>query len=254
MSQSLERALDVIDGLRAGPRSLDSLADELNVHKTTVLRLLRSLESRGYVRRDATHHYRVGPRLFELASEVLADIDVLKVSRSHLEKLNAATGQTVHLAILDRDRAVYIDKLDGTAKLRMYSRVGLSAPLHCTAVGKALLAWAPHAAETIEALPLEAFTHNTMTSREAVEAELAHVAETGWSRDFEEHELYVNCVGAPVRNGLDEVVAAVSVSAPSFVLPREGVLEIVPQLLEAAAAISAELGYRGEHSSANRRD
>ncbi|BDZ52194.1 hypothetical protein GCM10025867_44350 [Frondihabitans sucicola] len=112
MSQSLARALQLLQALEDGPRSLDELAAGAEVHKTTVLRLLRTLEADRFVVHDEAHRYQLGSRVFELANAALSQRDVRQIARRHLELLNEATGQTVHLATREGDEVVYIDKLD----------------------------------------------------------------------------------------------------------------------------------------------
>jgi DNA-binding IclR family transcriptional regulator len=140
MSQSLSRALTILGALGEGPKSLEQLAAQLDVHKSTVLRLLRTMESERFVRHGADHRYLLASRFFELSNRALEQRDVRTLARPHLSALNAGTGQTIHLAVYESAEAVYIDKLDATQSVRMYSRVGRPAPLHCTAVGKVLVA------------------------------------------------------------------------------------------------------------------
>ena len=143
MSQSLSRALIILSALGEGPKSLEQLAIQLGVHKSTVLRLLRTMESERFVRRDAGHRYFLGSRLFELSNRALEQRDVRTLARPHLSALNSSTGQTIHLATYESGEAIYIDKFDAIQSVRMYSRVGRPAPLHCTAVGKVLVAGRP---------------------------------------------------------------------------------------------------------------
>jgi DNA-binding IclR family transcriptional regulator len=250
MSQSLARALQLLQALEAGPRSLDELAAVAEVHKTTVLRLLRTLEVDRFVVHDERHRYQLGSRVFELANAALAHRDVRRVARPHLEALNAATGQTVHLATREGDEVVYVDKLDAPQGVRMYSRVGLRAPVHCTAVGKILVAdLAPAArAAVLAGLDYHRFTERTLVSPEALGAELDLVAEQGFAEDHEEHESFINCVGVPVRDGTGRVVAALSVSVPSVSLDHSGVLALLPEVRAAGAAVSADLGWQPEAS------
>ncbi len=143
MSQSLSRALIILGELSEGPKSLEDLASRLDVHKSTVMRLLRTMEPERVVRRDPGQRYVLGSRLFELANRALEHRDVRTVARPHLSTLNASTGQTVHLATYESGEAIYIDKFDAIQSVRMYSRVGRPAPLHCTAVGKVLVSGRP---------------------------------------------------------------------------------------------------------------
>jgi len=245
MSQSVARALDILLGLQEGPRSLDELAARLDVHKSTVLRLLQTMQAERFVTHDDRHRYALGSRLFELANAALAGRDVRTTARPHLEALNASTGQTVHLAALEAGEVVYIDKLDAVHGVRMYSRVGLRAPLHCTAVAKVLVAALPEPAarRLADGIRFEAMTPATITSPDAYLAELAHVRERGYATDDEEHEAYINCVAAPVIDGRGETVAAVSLSVPTISLERAGVHALVPRLLECADAVSRDLGW-----------
>lgn len=245
MSQSVERALQLLVLLEAGPRSLTDCADELGVHKSTALRLLQTLEAQRFVTHDATHQYQLGSRVFELSNAALAQRSVRDVVHPHLERLNIDTGQTVHLAAFESGEAVYIDKLEAHSGIRMYSRVGLSAPLHCTAVGKVLVASLPEPERERIALGLryERMTENTLRQPAAYLAELARVRAEGFARDHQEHETFINCVAAPVRDGSGTVVAAVSISVPTVSLGADEVFGLRHQVMRAAAAASADLGW-----------
>ena len=245
MSQSVGRALQLLVALQGGTRSLDELATQLDVHKSTVLRLLQTLEADRFVTHDVQHRYALGSRLFELANSALDQRDVRVVARPHLERLNARTGQTVHLAAYESGEAIYIDKLDAIAGVRMYSRVGLRAPLHCTAVGKVLVADLPLATAQAVAHGLEytPMTAHTIRDAEAYLAELDRVRAQGYAEDAEEHESFINCIGAPVHDGRGAVVAAVSLSVPTMSLDHDQVLALLPELLSTARAVSADLGW-----------
>ncbi|WP_037182339.1 IclR family transcriptional regulator [Rhodococcoides fascians] len=246
MSQSLSRALTILGLLGEETRSLDQLARELDVHKTTVLRLLRTMEWDRFVQHDADHRYVLGSRFFELANRALEQRDVRTVARPHLAALNAATGQTIHLATLEGGEAVYIDKFDATQSVRMYSRIGRPAPLHCTAVGKVLVSALPRAEQRQIAQRIEyaRFTDRTIDSAERYLAELDLVAEQGYAEDHEEHETFVNCVGVPILDGTGRTVAAVSMSVPDMLLDHGQVLGKLPEILAVAEAISADLGWK----------
>jgi len=245
VSQSLSRALSILGALGEGPKSLEQLAVQLGVHKSTVLRLLRTMEAERFVRRDVGHQYLLGSRLFELSNRSLEQRDVRTLARPHLMALNADTGQTVHLAAYEATEAVYIDKLDAIQSVRMYSRVGRPAPLHCTAVGKVLVAGRPRSewrgiAERIEYVT---FTERTIDSPARYLAEVEAVAAQGFAEDHEEHESFVNCIAVPIRDGSGTVAAAVSMSVPDMLLTHEQVLATLPRVRAAADAISHELGW-----------
>lgn len=246
MSQSLSRALQVLIELGDGERSLDELAASVGVHKTTVMRLLHTLEAERFVRRDEHHRYQLGSRLFALGQTALEQRAVRDVAQPHLARLSADIGGlTVHLATFENGTAVYVAKVETTTPVRMYSRVGLPAALHATAVGKVLVAALPPGQqETVVAgLDFPSFTTRTITDADAYRAELARVRAQGWAEDAAEHETFINCVGAPVTDDHGRVLAAVSVSVPDVILSHDQVLELVPRLLAATAAIADDFTH-----------
>ncbi|GLW56079.1 IclR family transcriptional regulator [Kitasatospora phosalacinea] len=244
MSQTVTRALRLLAELGEGERSLDQLAELIGVHKTTVLRLLQSLEEERFVHRDAQYRYHLGAGLFALSSLALEQRGIRRTAAPHLAELNAATGQTVHLAAYEGGEVVYIDKYDSRHPVRMYSRIGLRAALHNTAVAKVLLAdLSPvERRRVVDGVEFTVHTPNTITSPQALLAELDQVAVQGWAQDHAEHEAFINCVAAPIRDVSGRVVAAASISVPDVVLPYEQVLELLPQLLACTRAISADAG------------
>lgn len=245
MSQSLDRALVLLDELASGPKTLDQLAERLSVHKSTVLRLLRTLESHRFAQRSGVRYYRLGTSLFELAFRALDERDVRRSVEPALRALNAETGHTVHLASYEDGEVIYIDKYESRHNVRMYSRIGRRAPLHCTAVAKVLIAALPdHQRKAVaESITYEKMTPNTITTPGAYLTELARVAERGYAIDEEEHEEHIHCAAAPVRDARGAVVAAMSLSVPQVVLDFDGLIRLVPTLLAAAATASAECGY-----------
>ncbi|MGV9709106.1 IclR family transcriptional regulator [Gordonia sp. NPDC003424] len=245
MSQSVSRALAILIGLAGEPKTLDQLAAEIGVHKSTVLRLLQTLEADRFVRHDDAHRYSLGSRLFELSNVALEQRDIRTVARPRIVALNELTGQTIHLATLESGDAVYIDKIDSLHSVRMYSRIGKTAPLHCTAVGKVLVAGLPdqERAEIAARIEYTRHTARTIGSAEDYLREIELVDRQGYAEDHEENESFVNCIGVPIRDGTNSVVAALSMSVPDMLLSHEQVLATLPQLLDTAAAISEELGW-----------
>jgi DNA-binding IclR family transcriptional regulator len=243
MSQSLARALRILDELGRGPRSLDDLVGTLGVHKTTVLRLLRTLEADRFVRRDERHRFSLGSRLFELATAALEQHQIREVALPHLNRLGRQTGgQAIHLAALENNTAIYIAKVESTSAVRMYSRVGLPAPLHATAVGKVLACELPERqlADALAATDFHAFTPRTITDPDRYRAALAEVRARGWADDTAEHEGFINCIAAPVRDTTARIIAAVSISVPDIILSRDEVHALLPQLIETATAIESD--------------
>jgi DNA-binding IclR family transcriptional regulator len=245
MSQSLDRALTLLGALAEGPKTLDQLAETIGVHKSTVLRLLRTLESHRFVQREGVRYYRLGTALFDLAHRSLEDRDVRRSVEPALRELNALTGHTVHLASYEDGEVVYIDKFESRHQVRMYSRIGKRAALHCTAVAKVLVSAFPDARrrEIAASIDYVKKTENTILTPDAYLAELTTVATRGYAIDNSEHEDFIHCIAAPIRGARGEVLAAMSLSVPQVLLDLDGLLALVPDLLRAAEKASAECGY-----------
>lgn len=246
MSQSVGKALQILVLLGEGPANLDQLATALDVHKTTVLRLLRTLAEQHFVFRDGSHRYHLGARIHELSSRGLDQREVRGIAASHLIAFNRQHGRTTHLSELAGTEIVYIDKLESHDHVRMASRIGLRAPVHSTAAGKVLVADLPRAEldALLAELSLSRITPNTITDRGAFRAELATVREQGWAHDREENEPSINCIAAPVRGAAGRAVAAVSVSVPDIVASYDELLELLPALLALTERISRDCGWR----------
>jgi DNA-binding IclR family transcriptional regulator len=207
------------------------------------------LEQHRVVERDPlTARYRLGLRLFELGSAAIARFDIRARALPHLERLLHSTHETIHLCLLDEGEVIYLDKMEPARSVRMSSGIGRRNPVHCTAVGKAILAWLP-AAEVeliVHQHGLQRFTRHTITTLAELHAELQKVRAQGYAVDDEENEEGVRCVGAAVMDHLGYPAAAVSVSAPSFRLPPEKVALVGAEVVAAVREISAEWGYRSD--------
>ncbi|UQX02729.1 IclR family transcriptional regulator [Streptomyces sp. RerS4] len=242
MSQSVERALLILPALARGPVGLGEVAAGLDVHKSTALRLLRTLHAHGFVYRQPDGRYRLGARLFALAAEAVEGLDVREIAHPHLVDLNAATGHTVHLAVHQDDEVIYIDKVESRYPVRMYSRIGKPVPLTVAAVAKLLLADLPEAERQALAGRIDYPRHTSRSTpdAEAFLRELALVREQGWASDLGGHEEFINCVAAPVRGPNGRVVAALSVSAPNVVVTAAELLELLPLVRRTADAVSQD--------------
>ncbi|MEE1939291.1 IclR family transcriptional regulator [Streptomyces sp. TRM 70361] len=246
MSQSVDRALSILPLLARGPAGLEQVARELDVHKSTALRLLRTLHGHGLVYRQPDQRYRLGARLFALAQEAVENLDVRAVARPRLMELNAACGHTVHLAVRQEDEVVYVDKVESRYPVRMYSRVGRPVAITVAAVAKVLLADLPEPERRALAERLDYPRHTARSTKDAAAylAELARVREQGWATDLGGHEETINCVAAPVRGADGRAVAALSVSAPGAVAGAEELIRLVPLVRRTAEAVGAEYSGR----------
>jgi DNA-binding IclR family transcriptional regulator len=252
MSQTVDRALRILPLLAEGPANLEQVAARLDVHKSTALRLLRTLHEHGMVYRQDDQRYRLGARLFALAHEAMENLDVRGIAHPHLVALNELTGHTVHLAVYEEGEVVYIDKVESRYPVRMYSRIGRPVAITVAAVAKLLLADLPEAERRAVAQGLEypRYTARSTPDAAAHLAELARVREQGWAADLGGHEESINCVAAPVRGADGRVAAACSVSAPNVVVSAEDLLKLRPQVQRTAEAISRE--FSGKPSEGTR--
>lgn len=243
MSQSLERALLILDELISGPKRLGALAEALDVHKSTVLRLIQTLEVHGYVvRHGEVPEFSLGLKVVELSTAVLEELDLRVVAAPHLKLLGRETGETVHLAVLDGADVVYLDKVESTHPVRMYSRVGARAPAYCTGVGKVLLAYTDPA--NWPRFTFHRFTPNTIVSVNGLREASAEIRSRGWGADEQEHEESIRCIAAPVFGPTGEIVSAVSVSAPASRLSADVLHAHIPLLLSVTGDITRGLGGR----------
>ncbi|WP_299532781.1 IclR family transcriptional regulator [uncultured Streptomyces sp.] len=242
MSQTVDRALSILPLLAEGPADLGRVAERLGVHKSTALRLLRTLHEHGLVYRQQDQRYRLGARLFALAQEAVENLDVREIAHPHLVQLNDRVGHTVHLAVHEEGEVLYIDKVDSRYPVRMYSRIGKPVALTVAAVAKLLLSDLPeHERRTLaERLDYPMYTPRSTPNAAAFLRELAVVREQGWATDLGGHEESINCIGAPIRGTDGRVVAAMSVSAPNVVVTAEELLALLPLLRRTADAISRE--------------
>ncbi|MYS19841.1 transcriptional regulator, IclR family [Streptomyces sp. DvalAA-14] len=252
MSQTVDRALSILPLLAEGPAGLEQVATRLDVHKSTALRLLRTLHEHGLVYRQQDQRYRLGARLFALAQQAMEALDIRGIAHPHLAALNERTGHTVHLAVYEQGEVVYIDKVDSRYPVRMYSRIGRPVAITVAAVAKLLLAdlAEPERRAVAESLEYPRYTARSTPDAAAFLIELARVREQGWAADLGGHEESINCLGAPLRGPDGRVCAAMSVSAPNVVVTAEELLRLRPQVLRTAAAISAELSGAAPGSAA----
>jgi DNA-binding IclR family transcriptional regulator len=215
---------------------------------STVHRFLVNLESGGFLMRDNAGNYHLGLACVSLGQAAREQMDVRTVSLPHLQLLNHRTRETVHLTVRDGLSAVYIEKLDSPQPLRIHSRIGASIPLHCSAVGKVLLAYMSESDRetSLTQMELRRFTENTVGSIQELQTELAKVRKNGYGCDLEEHEPHVRCIAAPVWDHNGTVNASLSVTGPAVRMSIARLREIAPFVRRAGLEISKALGYNAE--------
>jgi DNA-binding IclR family transcriptional regulator len=244
--QSVDRALLVLELLAdMGKGGVTEIADELGVHKSTVSRLIASLESRGYVEQLSERgKYQLGIAVSRLARSRSGHLDLVKLSQDACDTLAAEVGETANLAVLDENRIVNIAEAASTAEIALQTWVGQTCPAHATSAGKVLLAGLD-ADEVRDRLgtTLEAFTDNTIVTIDALQAELAAARRAGWASAREELEIGLNAVAAPVFDGNGQVAAALSVSGPAYRLEASAFEDVAKQTIAAANSVSRRLGW-----------
>jgi len=247
--QVLDRALAILEILSTqGPDlSLGEISDKLELHKSTAHRLIMVLERHKFIERNSVSgRYRLGLKLFELGTKAVSQLDLRERARPFLERLVLETSETVHLCVLDDSEVVYLDKIEPERSVRMACSVGRRNPIHCTAVGKAIMAYLP--AGEVEVIirrhGMKAMTANTITNFFELKKELGAIRQRGYSIDDEEIEEGVRCVGCVVRNFSGAPVGAISVSGPAFRVTKEKVKSLARAVMASASILSAELGFK----------
>jgi len=250
--QSVERALDLLEVLAAdGELGVTDLAAATGLVPSTVHRLLATLGKRAWVTQSAdSSRYRLGYKVVELASRVGHNgLRLRDIAHPHLERVQQATGETVNLVVLDGERVVYLDQVEGTRSVRMFTTLGAAALAHSTAAGKAIMAYGPE--DAVETLydgreSLERLTARTLTTVAELKKDFKRIRDRGYATDNEEHEEGVGCVAVPVFDGDGKPRGAISVSAPAARILHSDTGELASGLLEHAAEISAALGHEPE--------
>lgn len=249
--QSVLRATDILELFLNGEKELSvkEIADEMGLSKSTVHGLIKTLAAKGYLyQNEESSKYQLGMKLFQLGHMVEKQLDIAAVSRPIIHKLVNGLQETVHLVSFDQGEAIYIEKKEGTHSLRIYSQVGRRAPLHCTGVGKAILAFLPEKeqARLLETLQLEAFTEKTIVHKSTLETELADIKRQGFAIDDEEIEIGLKCTASPIFNYQGKVVGSISCAVPTVRLTEKHKQDIIVGIQRAAVEISTALGYRKE--------
>ncbi|HEY1208530.1 MAG TPA: IclR family transcriptional regulator [Terracidiphilus sp.] len=245
--QALDRAFAVLDllGESGTPMGLAQVASSLQLHKSTAHRFLMVLEKHRMVERTPGGKFRLGLRLFDLGNRAIEQYDLRERAQPHLKRLVAETEETAHLCILEGAHVIYIDKIEPARSVRMITRIGASNPVHCTSVGKAILAFLPEERITdiLSRLRFDRYTSRTITTVEALRAEIEKTRRRGYAVDDEEYEEGLRCIAVPVLDAQRMPVAAVSVSGPSFRVTAQKLPAIANYLLQCVRGISVDMGF-----------
>lgn len=241
--QSLARGLKIMEMLAASidAVSVTELADALGIDKSSASRLVQTLTNHGYAEQDPqSRRYRLGPQVVRLSRSLLTRMPLRNEADPFLHNLVNRTGECAHLAILAQNQALYIDQVESPASLRVTTGVGTLAPLHCTALGKSLLAFGTEAVFPAE---LRAFTPRTITDVETLRHHLEQVRQQGYAVDDEEYDFGVRCVAAPVFDYRGKAVGAIGVSGPAGRMTLQRVAEFAAVVTEVSRELSDRLSF-----------
>ncbi|MCL2322206.1 MAG: IclR family transcriptional regulator [Oscillospiraceae bacterium] len=246
--QSVEKALMIMDMLANSKNeiSLTEISKKLGWPKSTIHGLISTLRDFGYVDQSSlTGYYKLGIRLFELGNLVAKNWDVREIARPYMYKINHILGETVQLATEDNGEVLYLDKLESNQILRIVSEIGARLPIHCSGLGKVLLAYMPlkDAKRIISSKGMKAMTNRTITNWDDLEKELIKIKKNGYAIDDREIMDSLKCVAVPIFNSENVVKFSISVSGINTSITGEHLKHAIELLVESAKDISRSLGY-----------
>ncbi|SBS29803.1 Transcriptional regulator KdgR [Marinomonas spartinae] len=244
---SLDKALSLLQKVCMSeiPLRFAEIVESADLPKATAHRILLSLVDKGLLRFDEdAQTYHPGYGLLELAHQSWSKIDVRDIAADQMKHLWKETGETIHLAVLDRGDVIYIDKLESQKSLRLFSAVGKKGPGYCTGVGKAMMAFLKEEQleEAIKAQSFIRHTPTTITNADDLKARLADIRKSKISLDLEEHEEGIQCAASVIFNHLNEPIAALSITAPKFRVDDARFQNFQTLVKEACLKVSSRMG------------
>lgn len=249
MEKTLVRGFRILELVAAAdrPMGVTEIATALGLGKSAAHRPLATLTQLGYLTHDPdTGRYALSLKLWEVGSQALDRLDLKRLAAAPMAELAHATGETVHLSVLDGREVVHIDKIECQHPIRAYSRVGGRVPAHCVATGKAMLAFQSELVIDGVARRLRRVTPQTVTDRDELLAQLDRIRRTGIAISSGGWQEGVDGIAAPIRDAQGTVVAAVGISGPANRLRESERSRYAPLVRAAADAVSRAFGYRGD--------
>ena len=217
---TLGKALSVLDVIASSrtPMRFTDVLHKLDQPRGTLHRQIQNLVEEGLIEIGLDQSYSLGPRLLKLAASAWSKNTFRVIAEPHIEQLHDATGETVHLGVLNRVEVIYLDKIESRQTVRMHSQVGNASPAYCTGIGKAMLAVLPAGefAQRVREIEFQRHTENTIVDAASLLAEMEAIRVDGVSHDREENEPGIRCVAAPISDNSHRIIAGVSVTAPSY--------------------------------------
>ena len=246
--KTLDRFFKIIELLENDNNlRLKDISNILNINKSTVHRFLKVMLDHNLVMKNGENgKYSLGLRFLNIATKIIDSIDIREIAYSYLVELEKFTGETIHLTTFDGKNVVYIDKIESEKPIRMYSKIGNIAPMHCTAVGKLILAFQEKEKidEIIKKTKFIRYTKNTITDEKRLRNCLEEIKKRGYAVDDCEYEEGICCIAAPIRDYGKRVNSALSISALVSRMNLTNLLSFKDVLLEKSNFISEELGFK----------
>jgi len=244
----IDRAAQILDsfGFEHQELSVSEIGAKTHLHRSTAHRILMALEYNDLIQQNPENgKYRLGIKLFRLGHQAVSHLNLREICRSFLNRVMEETKETVHLAVLDEDQVLYLDKVEGPHALRMPSRVGRRIPTYCTSLGKAMLSCFDdqEVKNILRVQVLRPYTANTVKTLNQLLTDLRMIRKRGYAVDNEEIEIGLRCVGAPIKDYSGIMVGAISVAAPSARLSSPKISTIGRLVVATAEEISEKLGY-----------
>ncbi|MCC6779896.1 MAG: IclR family transcriptional regulator [Hyphomicrobiales bacterium] len=248
--QTYRKMMDVLRTFSRVDRQLPlaTIAARTELPRATAHRILSALREIGFIDQDARRGtYSLGLGLFELGSLALANMELMREAKPFVDNLAQSAAAAAHLGVFNGIEVVVVEREDHASHAVRSARPLEAAPSYCTGLGKAVLAYQPReVVDRIIAAGLKRFTRNTITTATALRQDLARIRRRGYAIDNGEHQLWVRCVAAPIRDASGNVFAAVSVTGSTEVVSEERTPVLAEIVAETAASISRHLGYVGE--------
>jgi len=240
--QSLARGLKILDllGQSQDGSSITELAEYLGVDKGSASRLVSTLAHYGYVEKDElTRRYHVGSQVVNLSRSVLTRLPMREAAKPYLRQMMERTGECAHLAVPAQGKVMYIDQVESPVTLRVNAQVGTMNPLHCTALGKVLLAYGDLDIPS----DLAPFTQNTITDPETLLRHLEEIRRLGFAVDDEEFDIGVRCIAVPVIDFRGKAVGAIGISGPATRMTAERMPALTAIMVEIGKALSERMTF-----------
>ncbi|RAH99256.1 IclR family transcriptional regulator [Acuticoccus sediminis] len=243
VDSTLSKGLQILETLAASPKPLGitEIAAQLSMNKSNVHRLVKTLCKMNYAAQEPDRTYRASLKLWRLGTALMSHQRIAGLCVSAMHGLVQATGESVHLSVIEGAHVMHIDKIDSDQTVRAYTERGETAPLHCVASGKVLLAYNYEHLRDAAIQSMIRFTPRTITDPEALDAEMAQIRKLGYARNTGEHRADVAGIAAPVFALGGAAVAAIGISGPTQRLTRQRIREIAPAVVEAGRAASDAL-------------